>query len=108
VIDAVSIMVSDPFEFLDENGTAQLRGQAKYSPLEEGSLIVDLAREYTVTGRKFQQVLITPRHVGSLFSALSDPGAVLPVNISIAEKFKEEPWQFAMIGSATKWVASQA
>ena len=74
------LIVSDPWEFLEENGTPEMYGEV--ANINANSLSVDLDREYVSGGVHFRRVDARPRHEGGGFDALTK-NEVLPVNIEI-------------------------
>ena len=99
----IMIIISDPWNFLAENGTLEMRGTA--NSVSKCEVCVALSRSFVSTGIEFDHVRVSPRHEGGDLSLLSQAGKAIPVNVHFfGEGAKDWAGAF-LIGSAKNALA---
>ncbi|MDJ0977493.1 MAG: hypothetical protein QNI87_03075 [Erythrobacter sp.] len=77
------LTVSDPWSFLDENGSCKMIGTTEQ--IEASEMIVVLDKQFSSEGRKFDRVSVTPRNEESTLAELQS-GKSISANISFRDK----------------------
>lgn len=100
---AAEVIVTDPWEFMTEVGTAPLPGEVKSFEMSEGRftrIVIDLVRPVTYRGTSIGSIDATPRHQDTPTADAVLAGVGMPANMEGSSTSREprETRPLALLG----------